>query len=451
MTQIEAPQMAQMKHLTDAKGRPWDGRCVTVIGLGKSGQAAAELLCQAGARVMVTEAQRNPSLQRAAERLRACGVEEIELGQHTRRVIERSELVVVSPGVSESCDPIQWAISAGLPIISEIELAFRFCQASVIAVTGTNGKSSVTTLIHQVLVSSGRSAIACGNLGVPFAAMVSQLPPGAVAVVEVSSFQLARCDTFRPAIGALLNLGTNHLDRHPTRSEYLAAKARLFQCQTPDDWAVLNGRDPDVVRLSASIHARQVWFADNRTNPDAFRVSAQTVASLSENAQAVLQVGRILDIPDPLIWQTIRTFRGLEHRLEHVATVRGVSFINDSKSTTPESLLFALREVRGGLVLILGGRDKALNFDLLTDVAHDPRIKGVVLIGEARTRLRALLNGTPHVRERDTLESAIHEAAGMAHSGETVLFSPACASFDMFRNFEERGRTFKGIVRSLVG
>jgi UDP-N-acetylmuramoylalanine--D-glutamate ligase len=365
--------------------------------------------------------------------------------------VAETDIVVVSPGVPESTGPIPWALAAGLPIISEIELGFYFCPAPVVAVTGTNGKSSVVTLIAELLRAARRPAVACGNLGVPFCSVVEQLTPETVAVVEVSSFQLLWCHQFRPKIAVLLNLGTNHLDRHEDSEDYAAAKARIFQQQTPEDWAVVNGRDPRVAALGQLLLARRVWFADNRTNSPAFKVSPETQELLAESAQAVLQVGRIFGIPDPLTWQVIRAFRGLEHRLEPVMTLRGVRFINDSKSTTPDSLRHAVSHTAGPLVLILGGRDKGMDFGPLVDTLRDARILGVVLIGEARARLQALLAEVCPVHEAATLEAATRQAASLATPGVAVLLSPACASFDMFRDFEERGKAFKAIVEALAG
>jgi len=428
----------------------WTGRCVTVVGLGKSGVAAAQLLHRVGCRVAVTDERDDPGTRTAADGLAAQGIAPIELGRHGRETIAQSELVVVSPGVAETSAPMQWAMAEGLPIISEIELAFQHCPAPVIAVTGTNGKSSVVTLIARLFAAGGRRAIACGNIGVPFSSVVGQLSTDAVAVVEVSSFQLAWCETFRPKISVLLNMGINHLDRHPTRAEYMAAKSRIFQCQSPEDWAVLNGMDPDVVALSDLVcRAQRVWFGKNRTNPPGLQLASSTQRIFDGNAQAVVQVGRLAGLSDPLIWQTLREARGLEHRLEQVATVRGVTWINDSKSTTPESLCFALQRLPGPLVLILGGRDKGLNFELLTAASQSRAIKGYCLMGESRSRLRAYLNGAANVHEAETLDDAVSTAAAMAAPGDTVLFSPACASFDMFRNFEERGQAFRRLVHRL--
>ncbi len=433
----------------DRFGVDWSDRAVLVVGLGKSGIAAARLLHRIGCRVRMTELADSEPLQARGAELRASGVAEVEVGRHSRRMFDGADLVVVSPGVPDAASPVRWAEERGTPIISEIELAFRFCAAPIVAVTGTNGKSSVVTLIQRLLQAAGRPAVACGNLGTPFADVMSTMTTSTVAVVEVSSFQLERCETFRPAIGVLLNLGVNHLDRHQDRPAYIAAKARLFQRQTPQDVAVLNAHDPHVVALSRTLHAQRIWFGDRAVNPPAFRLDDATQRVLPDNMQAVLQVGRLLGIPDPLTYQTIREFRGLEHRLEYLLTTDGVRLINDSKSTTPDSLLYALAQCPGSLVPIVGGRDKGLDFEPLGPALTQERVRGVVLIGESRRRIRTLLNGSTTAREGETLEEAVREAMRLAHPGDTILFSPGCASFDMFRNFEERGRAFKALARRL--
>ncbi|MBI3319900.1 MAG: UDP-N-acetylmuramoyl-L-alanine--D-glutamate ligase, partial [Candidatus Omnitrophica bacterium] len=433
----------------DRFGVNWHGRTVLVVGLARSGIAAAHLLHRIGCVVRVSEKGDSDLLRTSADRLRQAGIEQIELGRHREEIMEGCHAVVVSPGVPESNPVMQWASERAIPILSEVELAFRFCMAPIVAVTGTNGKSSVATLIHRVLAAAGRPSVVCGNIGTPFSSILSSLSPEAVAVVEVSSFQLLWCEQFRPMIGVLLNVGTNHLDRHPDQEAYVAAKARLLVRQTPHDYAVLNARDPVIATLSERLCARRVWFGDSNDRRDGFALDPETCRLLPVNLQAVLQVGRLLGVPDPLVYQVIREFPGLEHRLEHVATIHGVTVVNDAKSTTPDSFLYAVERCQGPVVAILGGKDKGLNFDGLQGVLRQERMRGVVLIGESRSRLRALLNGSATVRECDTLEQAVREAMSLAHAGDTLLFSPACASFDMFRNFEERGRVFKQLVRQL--
>ena len=440
-----------MTHRVDRFGVDWRLRRVLVVGLGKSGLAASTFLAGLGCRVQVTDHSDEDATRQRAQQLRDVGLEGIELGGHTTQQLRGCEVVVVSPGVPESAVPLQWAMRQGVPIMSEIEVAFRFCRAPIIAVTGTNGKSSVVTLIQQVLTSARRSAIACGNVGIPFTQILPLVRTDTVVVLEVSSFQLMRCDTLHPAIGVLLNLGVNHLDRHRDRRSYIEAKARLFARQTPQDAAVLNGRDHEVVAVGGRLVSRRIWFGENRDNPEAFTLDRATCRLFPETWQAVLQVTRLAGVPDPLAVQVMKEFRGLEHRLEHLGTIRGVQIINDSKSTTPDSLLYALQRCRDGIVPILGGRDKGMDFDVLKDALAQKRIRGLVLLGEARHRLRTLFNGTPPSRECHSLQEAFEEAMALAHPGDTVLFSPACASFDMFRNFEERGRAFKQLVEQSRG
>lgn len=436
---------------TDRFGRSWIGRRVAVVGLGRSGIAAARLLHTLGCRVLATDAKETPAVRHAEASLRALGIETIEVGRHTKSLIESAEAVVTSPGVPEATGPLPWAVERGIPILSEIELAWLFCPAPVVAVTGTNGKSTVVTLLAEVLKAAGRHAVACGNLGLPFSSIIESLTPQSVAVVEVSSFQLGWCDTFRPKIAALLNIRANHLDRHRSAQAYAAAKARLFQRQTPEDVAVLNGADDAVRQLADGVLGRHVWFAENRSNPAAWRLEPGTLRALSLGQQAVLQMARVLGVPDPLTWQVMRGFRGLEHRLERVAALRGAWFVNDSKSTTPDAVLYAVRQTPGRLIVMAGGRNKGLDLRPMGAVFHDPRVTGVVLLGECRDQLRALCNGHAEVRVAETLEEAVVAAVALAQPGTTVLFSPGCASFDMFTDFEDRGRRFKAAVTALAG
>lgn len=438
-----------LKNLLDAQGSSWLGRRVTVAGLGKSGEAAARLLCRAGARVRISELGQGGSLRARAEALKEAGVDAVELGGHCEAFVAKSELVVISPGIAETSPILRFARDHSIPVLSEIELAFLFCKAEVIAVTGTNGKSSVVTMIAKLVQGIGRQAVACGNLGLPFSEVAADLASEALAVVEVSSFQLTRCERFHPRIAVLLNLGTNHLDRHQNHIEYRRAKERIFQRQGSSDWAVLNGSQPEIVALAHKLKAQRVWFSNNQDNPPEFHLSDASLSALNENAQAVLQIGRVLGIPDPISWQSIRAFRGLEHRLERVGTVRGVTFINDSKSTTPDSFLYALSRVNSPVVCILGGRDKGLDFHLLVEACLGKQVRSVVLLGECREHLAKLLGSGVEFRQAESLQEAVQCARELASPGETVLFSPACASFDLFESFESRGRAFKDLVQSL--
>ncbi|HEX9779803.1 MAG TPA: UDP-N-acetylmuramoyl-L-alanine--D-glutamate ligase [bacterium] len=452
-TRPSADASAARPASVDVFGCSWKGRRVTVVGLGKSGRAAAELLCRLGCEVRVTDAQDSPVLRAAREALLEYGAADVELGGHTTRAVEAADLIVTSPGIHEDTPALAWARARQLPVISEIELAFHFCRAPVVAVTGTNGKSSAVTLLTAILRAARRAAVACGNLGTPFSSVVEALPPEGVAVVEVSSFQLLGCERFRPSVGMLLIIGANHLDRHHDHLAYVQAKMRLFARQTREDWAVLNAGDPEIAARGAGLTARSVWFGRGAVNAPAFALAPQTQGAIGPSVQAVLQAARIFGIPDAFTWQQVRAFRGLEHRMEPAGRVRGVTFVNDAKSTTPESLMYALRRTRGPVVPIIGGRNKGLDLSPMVPLLSDPRVRGVVLIGEARAELCALLGsaggGAPPVREAGTLEEAVETARGLAGPGATVLFSPACASFDMFRNFEARGAAFKAVVARL--
>ncbi len=438
----------------DVFGQSWVGRRVAVVGLGKSGMAAARLLCRVGADVRVTDFLDTPELRKRCETLKDQGVLAAELGEHSRKILEQSEWIVLSPGIRDDIPLLKWAHAEGLPILSEIELAFHFCKAPIVAVTGTNGKSTVVSLITEVLRAGHIEAIACGNIGIPFSSVVGQLTEQHVAVVEVSSFQLLHCWRFRPYIAVLLNLGSNHLDRHGDIESYHQAKERLFRRQRSSDWALLNAEDERVVQLSERVRSQCVWFGQNRNNLVEYQLSDNSLKQLSEPAQVALQVARLVDIPDPLSWQVIREFKALEHRLEEVAYVQGTRFVNDAKSTTPESTLHALNTTTGEVVLIVGGRDKGLNEQPLLDMIAKRPVKGVVCLGEVADRwtpqLMQLVNGNGlRVQQVKTLSEAVTVAWQWAGSGGTVLFSPACARFDMFSSFEDRGSQFKQCVRNL--
>lgn len=424
------------------------GQRVTVVGLARSGVAAARWLVDQGASVTVTEAHDTPETRQAARQLQryasVCGHLTVEIGKHTHRSLEGARWVVVSPGVPETAMILQWAEAMGLPIISEVELAWRGCPAPLVAVTGTNGKTTVTTLIGHMLRAGGWSVEVCGNIGRPFCEAIRHLYERTIVVLEISSFQLLRSPTLRPHVAAFLNLSSNHLDRHPNFAAYTEAKAKIFANQTSSDWAVLNAADPDVQSLASRVRSHIIWF--NHDVPPAERITAR-----NPNVEAAAAVAGIFGVSDDVIQQTVRNFRGLEHRLEHVATVRGVTCINDSKSTTPASLIWALeRCANASVVLIAGGRNKGCDFAPVRQALARSTVKRIVLIGESRYALRQALQGIVPIEEATSLDDAVREAFQAAGRGETVLLSPACASFDMFANYEERGRRFKACVQALA-
>ena len=421
------------------------GRRVTVIGLARSGLAAARWLLDHGAEVTVTEAQDTAATRQMAHQLHLYAALShrltVELGAHTRTSVAGRDFIVISPGVPETAPVLCWAVEAGVPVLSEVELASRACPGPIVAVTGTNGKTTVTTLIGQLLRAAGRPVEVCGNIGRPFCDVVDRVRAGTVVVLEISSFQLLHCPTLRPHVAVLLNLSENHLDRHPTLAAYAEAKSRLFANQTSEDWAILNAGDAQVQRLAARVRGRLLWFQ---------APSTETGEDGNPNEEAAACAARLFHIPEPVIQKTLRAFRGLEHRLEPVTTVQGVAFINDSKSTTPASLLWALARLRAPLVLIMGGRNKGCDFAPVREALRRSTVTRIILIGESRAPLRGILQDIVPMDEALGLPEAVRRAFQAAQPGGTVLLSPACASLDMFSDYEDRGRQFKAAVELLA-
>ncbi|MBI3811772.1 MAG: UDP-N-acetylmuramoyl-L-alanine--D-glutamate ligase [Nitrospirae bacterium] len=448
------------------------GKRVTVVGLGRSGQAATRLLVRQGAKVTVTDHRPAVDLDGPMALLRDYPVRYC-VGGHPEEAFQDAELIVMSPGIAvESVDAIEAAKTRGVPVIGELELAFRFAKAPVAAITGTNGKSTTTALIGGILRQSGRRVFVGGNLGRPLCEAVLEPVEWDWLVAEVSSFQLETIGTFRPRVAVLLNVTPNHLDRYRTMEDYLSAKLRLFENQTEDDTAVVNADDPTVLRETGSVRARRIIFSQ-RSRPEtgvyaeAGAVVATGISASSErmeiirreelplpgshnleNVLAAAAVGLVCGCPPDQIRKAVREFKGLEHRLEPVRKRNGVLYVNDSKATTVVALAKALEAFSEQIVLIAGGRNKGATFDPLRDLVSR-RVKTAVLIGEARPILRAAWNGAVHLVDAESLEEAVRLAAQTAASGDVVLLAPACASYDMFRDFEDRGRRFKEIVNGL--
>ena len=413
----------------------FSGKKVVIVGVAKSGLACANLLITLGAKVSITDNQDNESTRLNAEKIEFAQIK-VELGRHTPEFIKGNDLVIISPGVPNDALPIVWARELNIPVISEIEFAWRLCPATVIAITGSNGKTTVATLIGKVLESSGRKVFVCGNIGTPFSQEVSKMKEGDFVVLEVSSFQLENIKDFRPKISVILNFSRNHLDRHKDMQEYTEVKKRIYLNQEKSDYAVLNNDDPALKDLSAKIKANVVYFAQSE--------------QLNPNQAAVVSVGSILGIDKDLAIKVLKEFRGLEHRMEYVAEKNGVKFINDSKATTVDSANWALRNIPGPAILIAGGKDKGLDYTQLREAARR-KVKEAILIGEAKNKIKAALEGSVSIREAATLEEAVQMAFQKASPGDYVLLSPMCSSFDMFPNYEERGKVFKQVVKRIVG
>jgi len=416
------------------------GKRVTVVGLAKSGQAAAQLLDKLGARVRVAEQVSSDKFPpEFCDWLRERKIP-AEFGRHTQAFIADSDFLVISPGVRVDALPLVWARARGIPVWSEIELAARLCPCPIIAVTGSNGKTTTVTLITEILKAAGKNARLCGNVGYPFSQYVLDLKSTDYVVLEISSFQLEAIETFKPYIAVWINFSQNHLDRHKDLTEYFEAKKRIFLNQDHNDFAVLNAADEKLRRLEKELKARVVFFG--------YPGHAQEENIQNPNYLAAAQVARILGVRPEVYRQVFADFRGVEHRLEKVRVLDGVEYINDSKATTVESGRWALLNIDRRVVMICGGRDKNLDYSVLRDLVKQ-RVKNMIVIGEAREKIAKVFADVVKVEEAGDFQQAIVLARGLARPGDVVLLSPMCASFDMFKNYEERGRVFKEIVQGL--
>jgi len=439
------------------------GRRACVIGLGKSGAAAANLLKRLGARVSVTD--KRPGRELAGWRRQLAPGVFLETGGH--RLLARDwDIVVASPGVPA---PVHENLRRrGVPVWGELELGFRVLALAgrtprVVAVTGTNGKTTTTALLGAIFKADGRDTVVAGNIGTPLCAVLSKIFSDTVLVLEVSSYQLETVSSFRPHVGAVLNITPDHLGRHKTMAGYAAAKFRLFQNTDGARAAVLNAADAWCRRGAKTVAGPVVWFGNGRAVSVRGRALVSTVPGAAgrwplpryligrhnlENACAALACARLLGASAKAVGKALATFRGVEHRLEEVRRWNGVRFINDSKATNVDSTFVALEAVPGPLRVILGGEDKGAPYTPLRNLLRK-KAREILLIGEAAPKIRRDLNGAAPVTACGTLARAVARAADRAKSGEAVLLSPACASFDQFDNFEHRGRVFKGLVNAL--
>jgi len=404
------------------------------VGLARSGLACADLLYNLGAEVSITDNQDNEATRLNASRLKSKSIN-LELGKHTQEFIKNRDFMVVSPGVPNNALPIVWAEQFKIPIISEIELAWVLCAGTVIAITGTNGKTTVTTLIGKVLEAAGKNVFICGNISNPFSGEVNKIEADNFVALEVSSFQLERIQNFKPKIAVILNFSCNHLDRHKDIAEYLGIKKRIFMNQDSSDYLVLNYDDPVVRNFSKETKAQVVYFKEKE--------------NLNPNQSGVLAAASILGIDSELCFKVFREFKGIEHRLEFVTKINNVIFINDSKATTADSTIWALKNIPEPIILIAGGRHKGIDYKIIRDLARE-KVKEAILIGEAAERIKDSLGGSLSIQRAITLKEAVQKAFSKASPGDCVLLSPMCSSFDMFQDFEERGKVFKEAVFNLA-
>jgi UDP-N-acetylmuramoylalanine--D-glutamate ligase len=446
-----------------------DGARVVVVGMARSGVAAVELLLEQGARVTAVDqsAMANPRLAQL----------DVSVQPQEASAFEGADLVVLSPGVPADLEVLQSVRGRGIPVVGDLELASWFLKGEVIGITGSNGKTTTTAMTGHILQASGIPVQVGGNIGTPPASMVRTSRAGQWNVLELSSFQLETISTFRAHIGAALNVTPDHLDRHYTFEKYAAAKARLFENQRPEDFAVLNADDPVTKGYAEQTASKSLFFSStskvrsgaNRITAlwilggvtkklDVIELDGQPLMASEEvplrgvhnleNTMAAAIMAKLAGATHEQIRTAVMSFPGVEHRLEFVRELNGVAWYNDSKATNVDATLKALAAFPGGLWVILGGKDKNSDYRPLA-AAMKEKTRGVLLIGAAADKIENHLHGEISTVKCGTLEAAVLHAHASAHSGDTVLLAPACASFDQFENFEHRGREFKRLVNQL--
>jgi UDP-N-acetylmuramoylalanine--D-glutamate ligase len=442
---------------------------VLVVGLGKSGVASALFLKAQGAHVTVSDAKSEDQLSESIPVLLDAGIA-VETGGHGERTFHGQDLIVVSPGVPVDAPPLVQARALGETVIGEIELAAQFFPGTIVAITGSNGKTTTTTLAGEIIAAGGFRTIVGGNIGTPAISLVEGATPETIAVLEVSSFQLETIQTFRPKVAVVLNVTPDHLDRHRTFEAYVNAKARIFENQQQSDFAVLNADDPTCVALAARTRAKVFWFSrqkevnqgacirdgqmifhDTKSQTEIMPISELPLkgAHNLENVLAAICVGQVMSCKSDAMRRAVRDFKAVEHRLEYVATIRGVEYYNDSKATNVDATIKALESFPANIHIILGGKDKGSDYSMLKDLLRR-RVKKVYTIGAAAEKIESQIEGSAEIVHAETLDAAVKGIASTAATGDIVLLAPACASFDQFQNYEERGRVFKKLVQALA-
>jgi len=440
---------------------------VLAIGLARTGVATALFCAKHNAVVTATDTRPESELGDAPAKLQEAGVK-LELGGHNEQTYLAQDLIIPSPGVPADDPLLVKARSKGITVWSEIELAYRFLEGELIGITGSNGKTTTTTLVHHILQAAGQKAILAGNVGTPLIACVDQMNAQTVSVVELSSFQLELTDKFRPNIAVFLNLTPDHLDRHRTMESYTAAKARIFAKQTELDAAVLNADDAPTVALAPK-KPQAFWFSRQKVvnqgaclrgddvvivhrGKEEFVMKVAEIplpgAHNVENVLAAATAARLADVDSATIGKAVKSFAGVEHRLEFVLEIRGVRYYNDSKATNVDATLKALDAFPGRILIILGGKDKGSDYTVLQKPLREKAILAL-LIGAAADKIDKQIAGSVAIERAGTLENAVVIASEAAKPGDIVLLAPACASFDQFQSYEHRGRVFKDLVRGL--
>jgi UDP-N-acetylmuramoylalanine--D-glutamate ligase len=465
-----------------------EGKKVLVVGLARSGLAAAKFAAARGARVTANDLRNEPALAAESAELRAQGIE-VSLGSHPQRIFIDSDLIILSPGVPSELAPLAAARKAGVKVIAEAEFAYRFLKGRLIGITGSNGKTTTTKLIGHLMNAAGAKVQVGGNIGVPLTSLIESSRAEGWTVAELSSFQLENIEQLRPTVAVVTNITPDHLDRYASYEDYVRAKQRIFLNQTAADFAVLNSNDPEVLRMALRFaldapppvgSPGSVYFSSASRpsgSPAAIWLEAgKVVTTLTVSEQSETEIIPASEIPlvgihnvenvmaaaaavicalGPrsvdlsAIRDAIRTFPGVEHRIEFVAEIDGVKFYNDSKATNIDSTAKALESFGGNVVLILGGRDKGSDYTKLASLIAE-KVREVVLIGEASDKIEVQLSGIRPITRAGSMADALAKSISASMPGDTVLLAPACASFDMFENYEQRGQIFKAEVRKLT-
>ena len=454
----------------DVKGNRW-----LVVGMARSGVAAARLLEKNGALVVINDAKKQEAFEGALDGLRMLPGIEWCLGQPADSLWQGCAGVVISPGVPIGSPWIAKVRGAGVPVIGELELGYRMSRGIVVAVTGTNGKTTTTSMTGEMMRNAGRQTYVAGNIGIPLCSVAEYTRPGDVLVCEVSSFQLESVTSFHARVAAVLNITPDHLDRHGSLARYIELKRDIMLNQTPGDTVVLNWDDAPTRTLADSAGGAVLFFSRKETLAEGVSIAEDKIVYRwggvervlcdvedlrlpephnVENALAAAAIGVALEVPPPVIRHTLRTFQGVEHRLENVAAIEDVRYINDSKGTNVDSTIKAIEAMRAPTVLLLGGSRKDVDYTLLAaTVVSSPCIRHVVTLGDTRIEIGDALRSQGYVwvtQCDEGFEQAVRLAKAQAEAGGNVLLSPACASFDMFKDYEERGRVFKDIVKKLA-
>jgi UDP-N-acetylmuramoylalanine--D-glutamate ligase len=443
---------------------------VLVVGLGKSGLSAAMFLREQGARVTVSDTRSAVALEKEIPALLEAGIM-VESGGHGLLTFRRQDLIVVSPGVPLDTPEVKQVVAFGLPVIGELELASRYLQGRVVAITGSNGKTTTTTLVGKIFADARVPTLVGGNIGLPVIDLVAKSTQETVSVLEVSSFQLETVEEFHPWIAVVLNITPDHLDRHGSFETYAAAKARITERQGAEDFLVLNAEDKGAQMVALKTKAQIFWFSGRRPIKQGAFVHGESILFVPregakaepvmpvsdihlkgshnvENVLAAVCAARLAKIPAESIRASVAGFAAVEHRLELVKVVNGIEFYNDSKATNVDAAMKAVASFAGGIHLILGGKDKDSDYSLMSGMLKE-RVKIVYTIGSAAEKIERELHGVVKIVPAETLQVAVAKAAKAATVGDVVLLSPACSSFDQFENYEQRGRMFRQLVNEL--